>query len=511
MNQDPNPPARVPGPTGVPGQTGAPDPLDDTQPVEVPRYAPTPDPRPDTRWAWAPTDTIPSPEVPAASAPWASSETATGIGRFAPAPGPSASPWASPVNQGSGWSGSTAPGSGWTAAPGQPASYAVPAPAQTDSRRPGFGMIVTAALLSAALASGGTVLALSQAGAFDRPAPVSSSGGGQPNGNGQPVGGPQVSVDESSAVITAASKVGPSVVKITTSGQTDPFSSGSTEGIGSGIIYDAGGWIVTNHHVVTGAQTLKVELKDGRTFDGTVYGVDTLTDLAIVKIVATGLPAATLGSSDGLKVGQLVVAIGSPLGTYSFSVTSGIVSGKGRRIALSDGTNLSNLIQTDAAINPGNSGGPLADDSGSIVGINTAVATDSSGIGFAIPIAIARPIMDQAVRGEKLSRPWIGIRFQPIDLQVQADLKLTVDNGALITASGSSKAAIETGSPAEKAGLKDGDILLSINGTAIDGEHPLDALLTQYAPNDTVSLSVLRGGATITVSVTLGVRPDKLQ
>jgi S1-C subfamily serine protease len=510
MNPDPNPPAGVPGPTD---NTGSPDPLDETQPVDVPRYAPTPDPRPDTRWAWAPGDTRPAAETPDASGPWASSETATGTGRFAPGPGPASSPWASPASQGAGWTGSTAPVSGWTPAPGQPASYAIPVPAPVGAHRtgPGIGTIVTAALLSAALASGATVLALNQAGAFRSPAPISIPGGA-PVGNGQPAGGPQVSVDESSAVITAASKVGPSVVKITTSGQTtDPFASGNTEGIGSGIIYDANGWIVTNHHVVTGAQTLKVELKDGRSFDGTVYGVDTLTDLAIVKIDATGLPAATLGSSDALKVGQLVVAIGSPLGTYSFSVTSGIVSGKGRRIVVSDGTTLSNLIQTDAAINPGNSGGPLADDSGAIVGINTAVATDSSGIGFAIPIAIARPIMDQAVRGEKLSRPWIGIRFQPIDLQVKADLKLTVDNGALVTASGSTKAAVEPGSPAEKAGLKEGDIILSINGTAIDGEHPLDALLTQYAPNDTVSLSVLRDGSTITVSVALGIRPDKLQ
>ena len=509
MNQDPNPPAGVPGPTG---QTGAPDPLDDTQPVDVPRYAPTPDPRPDTRWAWAPADTRPAPETPLASTPWASSETATGGGRFVPGPGPAASPWASPANQGSGWTGSTAPVSGWTPAPGQAASYALPAPAPAGASRsgPGIGTIVTAALLSAALASGGTVLALNQTGALNRPAQVINTGG-PIAGNAQPVGGPQVSVDESSAVITAASKVGPSVVKITTSGQsTDPFASGNAEGIGSGVIYDSNGWIVTNHHVVTGAQALKVELKDGRTFDGTVYGVDTLTDLAIVKIDATGLPAASLGSSDALKVGQLVIAIGSPLGTYSFSVTSGIVSGTGRRITVSDGTSLTNLIQTDAAINPGNSGGPLADDSGAIVGINTAVATDSSGIGFAIPIAIARPIMDQAVRGEKLSRPWIGIRFQPIDLQVKAALKLTVDNGALVTASGATKAAIEPGSPAEKAGLKEGDIILSINGTAIDVEHPLDALLTQYAPKDTVSLSVLRDGTTITVSVTLGVRPDKL-
>ena len=507
MNPDPSQPA---------GPPADPDPLDDTQPVEVPRYAPAPDPRPDTRWAWAPADTRPSPDAGPAATPWASSATATGSGRFAPAPGLPASSWASPSSQGSGWSGPPSPGTGWVPAPSQPSAYPTGTAAATPSaprRRTGagIGMIVTASLLSAVLASGGTVLVLDRTGALDRPAPTSATGG-QPVGNGRTAGGPQTSLDESSAVITAASKVSPSVVKITTEGQsTDPFAPGSTEGIGSGIIYDAGGWIVTNHHVVNGATSLKVELKDGSSFDGKVYGVDTLTDLAIVKIDATGLPAATLGSSDALKVGQLVVAIGSPLGTYSFSVTSGIVSGKGREITVSDGTRLTNLIQTDAAINPGNSGGPLADATGSIVGINTAIATDSSGIGFAIPIAVARPIMDQAVRGEALSRPWIGIRFKSIDLQVKADLKLTVDNGALITASGSNGKAITAGSPAEKAGLREADIIVSINGTAVDGEHPLDALLVQFAPNDTVSLSVLRDGATITVPVTLGVRPDNLQ
>jgi S1-C subfamily serine protease len=517
MNPDPSLPTGPTGPTGPttgPGPADAPDPLDDTQPVEVPRYAPTPDHRPDTRWAWAPGDTGTTSEPAVASTPWASSATATG--RFAPAQAPTASPWAPPQGQGEARTGAPVPAAGWAPAPGQPSAYAAPILEPVAPRRrtgPGIGTIVTASLLAAILASGGTVLVLGQAGALDRPAAAASTGLGQPAPSGQVTGAaPRTTVDESSAVISAASKVSPSVVKITTSGQaTDPFSSGSTQGIGSGIIFDAGGWIVTNHHVVTGAASLKVELKDGRSFDGTVYGVDTLTDLAIVKINATGLDAATLGSSDALKVGQLVVAIGSPLGTYSFSVTSGIVSGKGRRITVSDGTTISNLIQTDAAINPGNSGGPLADATGAIVGINTAVATDSSGIGFAIPIAIAKPIMEQAIRGEALSRPWIGIRFQPIDLQVKADLKLTVDNGALITASGSTGAAVQANSPAEKAGLKDGDIILSINGIAVDGEHPLDALLVQFAPKDTISLSVLRNGATITVPLTLGVRPDNLQ
>jgi S1-C subfamily serine protease len=350
------------------------------------------------------------------------------------------------------------------------------------------------------------VLVLERTGAFDRQAPTSTTG------NAQPVAGQQpVTIDESSAVIDAAERVGPAVVKIMTQGEgTGPIAQIPSSGVGSGFIYDGDGWILTNRHVVADADKLTVELKDGRQFEGTVYGIDTLTDLAVIKIDQTGLPVAPLGKSDGLKIGQLVVAIGSPLGTYSFSVTSGIVSGTGRDIAVNDGTRISNLIQTDAAINPGNSGGPLADASGSVVGINTAVATDSSGIGFAIPIDIAKPIMAQAVAGEALSRPWIGIRFRSINLQVRKELNLTVDAGALVTNSGGNGPAVVDNSPAAAAGLRDGDIIVSISGIRIDGEHPLDAVLTQFKPNDTVTLEVLRDGEPVTLDVTLGTRPSNL-
>jgi S1-C subfamily serine protease len=369
---------------------------------------------------------------------------------------------------------------------------------------------VTASLLSAVLAAGGTAFVLDQTGALDRTITTTSNGTGTPITAQQPV-----TIDESSAVIDAAAKAGPAVVKITTTSQgagLNPIGGEFPTGVGSGVIYDANGWVLTNRHVVEGAtdDRVIVELRDGREFEGRVYGIDTLTDLAIVKVEETGLPVAPIGTSDGLKIGQLVVAIGSPLGTYSFSVTSGILSGQGRTITVDDGTRLTNLLQTDAAINPGNSGGPLVDATGAVVGINTAVATDSAGIGFAIPVDIARPIMNQALAGEELSRPWIGIRFEAIDQKVKKDRSLSVDNGALVTTGAEGGSAVVEGSPAADAGVKDGDIILSINGIKIDAEHPLDALLTQFAPNDTVVLDVLRDGTSVQLNVMLGVRPGNL-
>jgi S1-C subfamily serine protease len=385
----------------------------------------------------------------------------------------------------------------------------VTSPATTERSRP-RGNVVLAAGLSAVLASGATVAALGLAGALDRPAMTSAPGPQATNvGAVQPL-----ALDESSATIAVAAKITPAVVKITVRG-SDSGNLGviPDTGVGSGVIYDSDGWILTNHHVVEGGEQFDVELKDGRVLEGRVYGIDTLTDLAIVKVEETDLPTAPIGASDPLKVGQLVVAIGSPLGTYSNSVTSGIVSAKGRSIVTDGNDQLTNLIQTDAAINPGNSGGPLLDAAGNIVGINTAIATNSNGIGFAIPIDIARPIMDQAVAGEPLSRPYLGIHFVSITPKIAADRDLPVETGAYVggwDASGNPQEGVEDGKPADEGGIRDGDIITSIDGKAIDEEHPLDATLSQSSPGDTVTVEVMRDGQKVTLEVTLGTRPAGL-
>ena len=394
----------------------------------------------------------------------------------------------------------------------EPAYESAPAASTAAAPRRGRnGSIIVTAVLAAILASAGTVAALGATGVLDRPAPSAAVLAPQATNTGatQPV-----TIDEQSATIAVAAKVSPAVVKITVTG-SDNGNTGviPATGVGSGVIYDSNGWILTNHHVVEGGDKFDVELKDGRVLSGKVYGIDTLTDLAIVKVEATDLPTAQIGESDLLKVGQLVVAIGSPLGTYSNSVTSGIVSAKGRSIVTDGNDSLTNLIQTDAAINPGNSGGPLLDASGAIVGINTAIASNSNGIGFAIPIDIARPIMEQAVAGKPLSRPYMGISFQSIDRKLADEKKLPVQNGALvggIDQNGQPEVGVKPGTPADQGGVKDGDIITAINGKAIDQEHPLDATLAQFSPGQTVSVDVLRNGQHVTLQVTLGTRPAGL-
>ena len=362
------------------------------------------------------------------------------------------------------------------------------------------------------MASLGTYALLLSGGHLDRQVVITESPARQAS-NGRLADPDVIRVVEESAVTDAVDKVSPAVVTIMPRGTSGGFS--YTEGVGSGVIFDADGWVVTNRHVVCNAVSLSIQLADGQRYEGSVYGLDTLTDLAVVKIDGTDLPAVDIGNSGTLRVGQHAIAIGSPLGTFTNSVTTGVVSAIGRRIDVADSCSdtgqlesLRDLIQTDAAINPGNSGGALVDVDGTLIGINTAIAGDAQGIGFAIPINLARPIMQQAVEGEALSRPWLGIWYTALTPVEQDQRGLLLGYGALIEPpEGLSGSAVFGGSPADEAGLRVGDIITHVDGTKVDGDNPLDGILTQYRPGETVSLRVLRGDEVLDLTLVLGTRP----
>ena len=358
--------------------------------------------------------------------------------------------------------------------------------------------MIAVAVVAGILSGGLSAAAVSSLLRDDPPAPASSQA---PLGTNVS----NVTIDESSAIINAVDRAMPAVVQIATS-------SGGLQGLGSGFIFDSDGWILTNRHVVVDASSLTVILNDTRQLEGEVYGIDTLTDLAIVKVDATDLPMVTVGSSEDLKQGQLAVAIGNPLGEFENTVTTGIISGLGRQIIAggaqsSSAERLSNLIQTDAAINPGNSGGPLLDSAGQVIGINTAVNQEANGIGFAIPIDVAKPIMAQALAGEELQRPWIGVYFVPVTKQLAEDEDLPVEEGVLIASSSQEVPAIFPGSPAERAGLRDGDLVTAVNGDAVNATNDLSEHVLKHAPGDTITLRVLRDGEERDIEVTLGVLP----
>jgi S1-C subfamily serine protease len=368
------------------------------------------------------------------------------------------------------------------------------------------------AFVSAGLASGGTYGLLAMGGYLDRTASAPAS----PEISTVKYGpGERTVIIEQSDITKAAAAVSPAVVTITSSAvsASDPLEAAT--GVGSGVIYDAAGWILTNRHVVCGTGDLTVRLADGRQFPGTTYGIDTLTDLAIVHVVGPSLPAASIGDSEALKPGQLSLAIGSSLGTLTTSVTSGVISALGRDVVVDDACgsgrsrSLRNLIQTDAAINPGNSGGALVNSTGDVIGINTAVAGGAQGIGFAIPINIAKPIMEQAIDGKALTRPWIGITFLPINAGVAQERGLPIDHGVLVQGSADgSQPGVIPGSPAEAAGIQEGDIITAIDDQRIDSQHPLDDILAQYRPEgqDPIVVSILRQGTPGELTLYLATR-----
>jgi serine protease Do len=281
-------------------------------------------------------------------------------------------------------------------------------------------------------------------------------------------------------------------------------------GLGSGVIVDPSGYILTNNHVVEKATTVKVTLLDKREFTAKVVGADPQTDVAVVKIDAGNLQALPLGNSDSARVGDLCFAIGNPFG-YDHTVTMGIVSAKGR--SLEGMGHIQNFIQTDAAINPGNSGGALINARGQLIGMNTAIITGGSsfggeagniGIGFAVPVNLARTVMDQLIKSGKVSRGYIGVSLQSLTPEVAQGFGLKDTHGAVV-------ADVTPGGPGEKAGLKQGDVITGINGAKIQDSNELTLAVTQHAPGDTVKLDVFRNGQQTTVDVTLGQRPSGLE
>lgn len=322
--------------------------------------------------------------------------------------------------------------------------------------------------------------------------------------------GNKVTTKEESDIINIATKVSPSVVSITTQSQMQTFFGVTQQdGAGTGIVVSKDGYIMTNNHVVDGANTVGVVLSDGTSYENVrVVGRDPLNDVAFVKIEnVSNLSPAELGNSSSVRVGQQVIAIGNSLGQYQNTVTSGIISGKGRPISARSGNtveSLTDLLQTDAAINPGNSGGPLLNMSGQVVGINTAVATDAQGIGFAIPINSVKGILSGVLKTGEVRRAFLGVNYTLITPEIARYYKLSVNSGAYVyNSSSNTSSAVASGSPADKAGVKDKDIITKINGVEIGNNGSLSTLVGEYSPGDTIELTVLRGDREQTIKVTL--------
>lgn len=285
-------------------------------------------------------------------------------------------------------------------------------------------------------------------------------------------------------------------------GNKMPFPNGrrklERKGAGSGLIYRADGYILTNNHVVGQADDIQVTLNDKRVFKGTVVGRDSFTDLAIVKINANDLPVAALGTSKNIRPGEWVIAIGNPMG-LDHTVTFGIISALGR--SLRDLNNNVELIQTDAAINPGNSGGPLLNIRGEVIGINTAIRGDAQNIGFAIPIDIAREITDQLLSKGSIERPYLGIYMQDMDENLARSLGVSANTKGVVIA------GLAVNSPAEKSGLEQGDIVQKVEGKSVKTSREVQAVIRSHKPGDSITIIIFRDGALKSMNVKIGNYP----
>jgi serine protease Do len=271
-------------------------------------------------------------------------------------------------------------------------------------------------------------------------------------------------------------------------------------GLGSGFIFSEDGYVITNNHVVERATDIKVILENGEVYHADVIGTDPKTDLALLKIEPKRkLPAVRFGNSDTLEIGDWVLAIGNPFG-LGHTVTAGIISAKGRSLGLGS---YDDFIQTDAAINPGNSGGPLFNFKGEIIGVNTAIIAGGQGIGFAIPINMAKSVVAQLRDSGKVVRGWIGVYVQQITPEIAESINLEDPHGALV-------ADVTPGGPAEQAGVRRGDIIVEFNGKPIDDMPSLPKSVASYAPGTTTQLKVLRNGEPKTLNIKLGELPEEV-
>ena len=282
---------------------------------------------------------------------------------------------------------------------------------------------------------------------------------------------------------------------------------------GSGFFVSADGIIVTNKHVVQNDQygdgkiEYTVQTQGGKTFPAKVLAMDPVLDLAFLKVEGDGFPYLTLGDSDVLQAGQTVIAIGNALDEFRNSVTRGVISGLNRRIVAGDGLGsevIEEAIQTDAAINPGNSGGPLLDMQGKVIGVNTAVSQSGQLLGFAIPIRVVQRDLDSIKKQGRVVRAFMGVRYAMITPEYVKDNQLKVDHGALVLRGNlKTELAVSPGSPADKAGIKENDIILEVDGVSVDEEHSLAALIGRYGVGDTIKLKIYRADEEKEVQVTL--------
>ncbi len=381
-------------------------------------------------------------------------------------------------------------------------SQQIPHPRQPKKRswKIAFFVVLAVAILLGGLGTGATALWLFNRVNGNSPSLVTS---GQ-DGN-------KTVTQQESDIAAVASKVSPSVVSITTSVQTRSLNgTTSQQGAGTGIIISKNGYIITNNHVIEGSTNVTVIDNDGNTYKNvTVLGRDPLNDAAFLKIDANKtFTPAEIGDSSTVRIGQQVVAIGNALGQYQNSVTSGILSGTGRPVTASseDGSsseNLVDLLQTDASINPGNSGGPLLNLAGQVIGMNTAVANNANGIGFAIPINSEKGVMEGVVANGKIQRSFLGVNYIGITPEIAAQYNLPVTTGAYVN--NDQGPAVQSGSPGDKAGLKQGDIIQKVNGYTIGSQGGLSSILGQYKPGQNVTMNVLRDGKPVTLNATLGM------